>query len=177
MDDYRLRRDIDKFKYFLDGFEQVLSNKYGIDNLDIDALFSNFYDISQVDELIASIVSDNRGIVSIEKTSTEGLVDTYTITYTDDTTSTFTVTNGSGASITVDSSLSDNSTNPVQNKVLKGVLDGKASSTHPHTVSDISDFPAIVDNLTTDDATKILSAKQGKVLNDLIGDAISYINQ
>ena len=35
-----------------------------------------------------------RGIVSITKTSTSGLVDTYTILYTDDTTSTFTVTNG-----------------------------------------------------------------------------------
>ena len=35
-----------------------------------------------------------KGIVSIEKTSTSGLVDTYTITYTDGTTTTFTVTNG-----------------------------------------------------------------------------------
>ena len=34
------------------------------------------------------------GIVSITKTSTSGLVDTYTITYTNGTTSTFTVTNG-----------------------------------------------------------------------------------
>ena len=37
---------------------------------------------------------DGVGIASIEKTSTEGLVDTYTITYTDGTTTTFTVTNG-----------------------------------------------------------------------------------
>ena len=37
---------------------------------------------------------DGRGIVKIEKTSTSGNVDTYTITYTDNTTSTFTVTNG-----------------------------------------------------------------------------------
>ena len=35
----------------------------------------------------------------------------------------------------------------------------------------------IADNLTTNDATKVLSAKQGKVLNDLIGSAITYINQ
>ncbi len=34
------------------------------------------------------------GISSIEKTNTEGLVDTYTITFTDGTTSTFTLTNG-----------------------------------------------------------------------------------
>lgn len=35
----------------------------------------------------------------------------------------------------------------------------------------------IADNLTTNDSTQALSAKQGKVLNDLIGSAISYINQ
>ena len=35
----------------------------------------------------------------------------------------------------------------------------------------------IVDNLTTNDATKPLSAKQGKALADLIGAAITYINQ
>lgn len=35
----------------------------------------------------------------------------------------------------------------------------------------------IVDNLTSTNAGKVLSAKQGKVLNDLIGTAISYINQ
>ena len=32
------------------------------------------------------------------------------------------------------------------------------------------DLPTIIDNLTTNDATKVLSAKQGKVLNDMIGD-------
>ena len=35
----------------------------------------------------------------------------------------------------------------------------------------------IADNLTTNDSTKVLSAKQGKALNDLIGQAIAYINQ
>ena len=35
----------------------------------------------------------------------------------------------------------------------------------------------IADNLTTNDSTKVLSAKQGKALNDLIGQAITYINQ
>lgn len=37
--------------------------------------------------------------------------------------------------------------------------------------------PTIADNLTTNDATQVLSAKQGKILKDLIGDAITYINQ
>lgn len=40
------------------------------------------------------------GIDSIEKTSTSGLVDTYTITYTDETTTTFDVTNGANGDIT-----------------------------------------------------------------------------
>ena len=38
--------------------------------------------------------ADGIGIASIEKTSTSGLVDTYTITFTDGNTTTFTVTNG-----------------------------------------------------------------------------------
>ena len=38
--------------------------------------------------------ADGNGIASITKTATSGLVDTYTITYTDGTTSTFNVTNG-----------------------------------------------------------------------------------
>ena len=37
---------------------------------------------------------DGLGIKSVVKTSTDGLIDTYTITYSDDTTSTFTITNG-----------------------------------------------------------------------------------
>lgn len=45
---------------------------------------------------------------------------------------------------------------------------GKDTDTQP---------PTIADNLTTNDSTKVLSAKQGKILNDLIGDAITYINQ
>lgn len=37
---------------------------------------------------------DGKGISKIEKTATEGLIDTYTITFTDSTTTTFMVTNG-----------------------------------------------------------------------------------
>lgn len=73
--------------------------------------------------------ADGRGIVSIERTAgtgAAGTTDTYTITYTDNTTSTFSVYNGqdgTGAAVTVDSELSDTSTNPVQNKVIKAALD------------------------------------------------------
>ena len=37
---------------------------------------------------------DGRSVISIDKTNSEGLIDTYTITYSDDTTSTFIVVNG-----------------------------------------------------------------------------------
>ena len=78
--------------------------------------------------------SDGRGIVSIERTAgtgAAGTTDTYTITYTDNTTSTFSVYNGqdgTGATVTVDSELSDTSTNPVQNKVIKAALDNVQAS-------------------------------------------------
>ena len=42
---------------------------------------------------------DGRGITSIKKTDTTGLIDTYTITYTDDTTSTFTIKNSDTISL------------------------------------------------------------------------------
>lgn len=42
---------------------------------------------------------DGRGIASIKKTGTTGSVDTYTITYTDNTTSTYTVKNADGISL------------------------------------------------------------------------------
>ena len=77
--------------------------------------------------------NDGNGIKEIKKTSTSGLVDTYTITLTDGATSTFTVKNGekgdAGASVTVDTKLSSDSTNPVQNKIIKSELDKKAYAT------------------------------------------------
>ena len=44
---------------------------------------------------------DGVGIVSITKTGTSGITDTYTITYTNNTTSTFTVTNGMTPSFSI----------------------------------------------------------------------------
>lgn len=50
----------------------------------------------------SNIPADMKGISSIAKTGTSGLIDTYTITYTDGTTTTFTVTNGAaGTSPTI----------------------------------------------------------------------------
>jgi hypothetical protein len=230
--------------------------------------------------------ADGKGITSITKTGTSGLVDTYTIYYTDGSTSTFTVTNGtSGADIvtawettlsdskvpseklvknTIDNKASTNhshgnltrdgkvgstsgkaiitgtggvleasSLKTINNesiigsgnihisgggsadivtewestlsdervpseKLTKNTLDGKANSTHTHTKSQITDFSHshsisdvtdlqtnlnakvntsdIANNLTTTTSGKVLDARQGKILADLIGDAIDYIN-
>ncbi len=86
------------------------------------------------------------------------------------------------------------SSNLITSGAVYSGLSGKSDDGHTHTTSNITDFPSIpsdlsdltdttnvvpliADNLTTNDSSKVLSAKQGKVLNDLIGNAISYINQ
>lgn len=58
-----------------------------------EQLDKNTEDISSLSEEIANL--DVRSIADIQKTASELLVDTYTITYTDGTSSTFQVTNGS----------------------------------------------------------------------------------
>lgn len=60
-------------------------------------------------------------------------------------------------STTVDSALSSTSVNPVQNKVINSALNGKASSSHTHLKSDITDFPTIptkTSQLTNDSGFK-----------------------
>ena len=107
----------------------------------------------------------------------------------------------------------------IKEKILKGLIDGKAATSHKHRKADITDFPNslpanggnadtvnghtvnsdvpanakftdtntwrdVVDNLTSTDATKSLSANQGKVLKGLVdGKAAAshthsaYVNQ
>lgn len=43
--------------------------------------------------------------------------------------------------VIVDAKLSADSTNPVQNKVIKSALDGKSNTGHKHVKADITDFP------------------------------------
>jgi len=90
--------------------------------------------------------ADGNGIVSVVKTATAGLVDTYTITFSDGSTTTFQVRNGEdGSSQTIDSSLSTTSVNAVQNKVITGALNGKASSSHSHSIGDVSSLQSSLD--------------------------------
>ena len=56
----------------------------------------------------------------------------------------------SGSSITVDSALSDSSTNPVQNKVVKKALDGKGTYTKPSGGIPASDLaPGVIPTVPT----------------------------
>ena len=91
------------------------------------------------------------GISSITKTGSSGLIDTYTITFTDGTSTTFNVTNGkdgSGADIDVDSALSTTSTNPVQNKVVTTALSGKANTADLATVATSGSYADLMNKPT-----------------------------
>lgn len=68
-----------------------------------------------------------------------------------------------------------NVANAIVNKINNRISSHNSDSNAHQDIR--GNIPTIADNLTTDDATKVLSAKQGKVLNDMIGDAIEYINQ
>lgn len=131
------------------------------------------------------------GIDRIEKTSTSGLVDTYTIYYTDGATWTYTVTNGQSGSGSGDMNESDyDPTGDV--KAAGGIIaylvanyQGKLNfdatptqrSSNPVTSGGI--FTAlglkintndIVNNLTATTPGKVLDATQGKALNDSINN-------
>lgn len=112
---------------------------------------------------------DGNSISSIEKTSTSGLVDTYTITLSDGTIGgTFTVTNGTMGSF--DDELDATSTNAVQNKVVKSAID------------DLDDRVETLESATIDTALDATSenAVQNKAIkqaiDDLTAEDIAYDN-
>ena len=98
-----------------------------------------------------TIPTVNNATLTIQKNGTT--VKTFTANSASDVTANITVptkvselTNDSGfltAHNPVDSALSDTSTNAVQNKVVKGALDGKSDTGHTHTKSEITDFPTL----------------------------------
>lgn len=91
-----------------------------------DIAFSVIVNNHGTDDIIFKTImlkgDKGNSIASIEKTSTSGLVDTYTITLSDGTVGgTFTVTNGTLSSF--DDHLDGASTNAPQNKVVKDAID------------------------------------------------------
>ena len=75
---------------------------------------------------------------------------------------------GGGSDITVDSAMSESSTNPVQNRVVKKYVDDAISSIPPQepTVD-------VIDNLDSTDTGAALSANQGRILNEKIAAVAS----
>ena len=88
------------------------------------------YDLGKVVGEDGQQGEDGVGIASIEKTSTSGLVDTYTITYTDGDTDTFTVTNGSNATVDIVTSFSGTTSDSKvpSEKLTKTELDKKIAT-------------------------------------------------
>ena len=91
---------------------------------------------------------------------------------------------GDPGTITIDTSLSTTSTNAVQNKAIATAVNGKANTTHTHSISEVTSLQTnldakvntsdIANNLTTTASGKVLDARQGKALKDyvdgLVGD-------
>lgn len=118
--------------------------------------------------------ADGRGIVSILKTATAGLVDTYTITYTDTTTSTFNVTNGApgtqgedGVGIT---SIEKTATAGLVDTYTITLSNGNTSTFDVTNGKDGYDLglASIINNLTAGGSTDALSAEMGKVINSVL---------
>lgn len=106
--------------------------------------------------------TDGRGIVNIQRTGTDPsnpLKDIYTITYTDGTTSTFTVTNGSGGGTTADT-------------MLKSVYDTDGDG-----IVDKADVANTATNATDATNAKNLKKSDGTIVDaDTITTKLSKLN-
>lgn len=96
------------------------------------------------------------GISNIRKTSTSGLVDTYTITYTDGTTTTFTVTNGQNGTGSV-ADVTQNGVSVLDGTVAKIVADAnvqsdwdESDSTDDAYIKNKPSIPSATSDLTND---------------------------
>lgn len=96
------------------------------------------------------------GIASIAKTGTSGLVDTYTITYTNGNITTFTVTNGQNGTGAGDMLATDY--DPTLAVYNAGGIPNYVASQIPSPVT-------VIDNLNSTSSTAALSANQGHVLS------------
>ena len=75
---------------------------------------------------------------------------------------------------TVDSALSDSSTNPVQNKVINNALLGKANSSHTHKVSDITSGTLGLTQGGTGSVSGLAEAPRNAIIRKA-GDADDYL--
>lgn len=128
----------------------------------------NSQEIADVKMFIAKGV-DGVGIEKIEKTATSGLVDTYTITYTDGNISTFEVANGSGGSAS--STTYDNTESGLIGDTVQDAIDEVAGelSVAQTDISNLDDVKIDTDSGTFTDASS--NTYTGQTV-----DMISYDN-
>ena len=136
--------------------------------------FSVIINNNGVDDIILKTImlkgEKGNSIASIEKTSTVGLVDTYTITLTDGTIAgTFTVTNGTLSSF--DDHLDGASTNAPQNKVVKEAIDDLDSR-----VSDLEDV-TIDTELDAESTNAVQNKAIKEAIDDLTAEDIAFDNR
>lgn len=115
--------------------------------------------------------ADGNGIASIELLSTSGLVKTYRITFDDGDHFDYQVTDGSDASVTIQTSWGSPTSDSkvASEKLVKDSLDAKVTATKVTSWSSTtSDSNVPSEKLVKDSIDSI---------NTLIGNAISYINQ
>ena len=92
---------------------------------------------------------------------------------------------GDPGTITIDTSLSTTSTNAVQNKAIATAVNGKANTSHTHSISEVTNLQTnlnnkvntsdIANNLTTTASGKVLDARQGKALKDYVDGLVGNI--
>lgn len=110
---------------------EVLNGEITLSSSTIDTEVSENVTSEELEILIHQIYkgdkgNNGRGIVSIVKTSTSGLVDTYTITYTDSTTSTFQITNSANVTkALIESLLTGNITSHTHNSKQDTLVSGQ----------------------------------------------------
>jgi hypothetical protein len=128
----------------------------------------NSQEIADVKIFIAK-GADGVGIEKIEKTATAGLVDTYTITYTDGNISTFEVANGSGGS--ADTTTYDPTVSGLASDTVQGAIDEVAGelSVAQTDISNLDDVKIDTDSGTFTDASS--NTYTGQTV-----DMISYDN-
>lgn len=79
--------------------------------------------------------------------------------------------------VVVDASLSDSSTNPVQNKVIKAALDGKANTAHNHDAANITSGVLNVDRVPSIPATKLTGIINQANLPSYVDDVLEFANK
>lgn len=121
-----------------------------------------------IDGKDTGVKAEGNGIVSVEKTGSEGAIDTYTITFTDGTTETFTITNG-GEDLKFDESgntLTRDALKDIQGRIE---LSGTYSILSGKTEDNLTEKEAIgtIDVTYNEDAWDYTRTEDGIVYNDM----------